>query len=150
MKKYIFIFLLLNSSFLYAQGEFAINAEGIGYFNYGISLDSSRTYHTFSQDLAFLGNTEGFNVFTLGVKVHEYKLKYFFTGYKYSLIFFSFGGNLLFGENFGISPNIQLMLPLILVNFKLFLNYNVYFTQIDKSSFEFGFMVGVLDFFKRN
>ena len=151
MKKFIIIFLLLNSYFLYAQGEFGLHASGLGYFNYGISTDSSsKTYHTLCQDLGFFGSTEGLNVFTFGAKLHEYKAEYFFAGYKYSLFFFSFGGYFLFGEGIGISPNINLVLPLLIINLKLFINYNIYFTQRNKNSLEVGFMIGVLDFIQRN
>jgi hypothetical protein len=142
MKRIIILILLLSclSFYGFAQGF-------IGYFSYGISTESGNVIHTFGQELLFMGG--GFHIFGLGVKINFDESKYvFFTGYRYSLIFFSLGANLLATSgDIGITPVVELILPLIIVNFRFFLNYNIYFSQKNTpSSPEFGIKINILDF----
>lgn len=153
MKRIILAILLLNCSFL---NSFAQNSNSgtivAGYLNYGLSLDAGNTVHTFGQDILF-SSSKGYHVTGLGLRINFRESDYvFFSGYRYSLAFFSFGGNLLFSnENIGISPGIELILPLLIINLKLFVNYNIYFLQdndpVNSHSFEFGFKIGIIDFY---
>jgi hypothetical protein len=149
MKRIIILILLLSclSFYGFAQG-FDIGEPVIGYLSYGISMEAGNVIHTFGQELLFLSG--GINVFGLGVKIDFEESKYvFFTGYRYSLLFFSLGANLLFTNgDIGITPVMELILPLIIVNFRFFFNYNIYFLQKDNpASHEFGVKINIIDFF---
>jgi hypothetical protein len=152
MKRIIFILLLNCSSFNGFAQSFDIGNPVIGYFIYGISIDSSvNAVHTFGQEVLFLGS-DGLHAIGLGLKINFKENNYvFFTGYRFSLFFFSFGGNLLLtNSNIGISPSIEFIIPLIFINFKIFMNYNIYFLQKNNPiSPELGLKVSIIDFFTK-
>jgi hypothetical protein len=148
IKRIIILILLLSclSFYGFAQGV-DIGNPVIGYLSYGISTEAGNVIHTFGQEILFMSG--GMNVFGLGVKINFEKSRYvFFTGYRYSLIFFSLGADLLVTSgNIGMTPVIELILPLIVVNFKFFFNYNIYFLQNNPASAEFGVKINIIDFF---
>jgi len=141
------ILVSLNCTLLYAFTN--INPRFVGYFNYGFSweFESRNTYHTLRQDLIYFNN--GLHIVNVGVKINPDGDNIFQTGYRFSLLFFSLGANVLFrNQIYGISPSAEVTLPMLLINLKLFFNYNIYFSRnSDRSnSPEFGFMVGVINF----
>jgi len=149
-KKFILFLLLLNCSFLYGQRDI----NGLGYFNYGISIEpiTNNTYHTFCLD--FLVIDECLSAFTFGLKTN-WEFGNVFFGYRQvvlgsasdgslPLFLFSIGGNVFFVSDIGISPYFLFNLSFAFFHFKTFFNYNIYFNQINKSSPEFGFMIGVI------
>jgi hypothetical protein len=149
VKRIIIIILLLSCLSLYGFSQgFDIGNPVIGYLSYGISTESGNLIHTFSQEVLFLSG--GINVLGLGLKADFNESKYvFFTGYRYSLFFFSLGANLLFTNgDIGITPVAEFIIPLMIVNFRFFLNYNIYFLQkITPASPEFGVKINIIDFF---
>jgi hypothetical protein len=153
MKRLIIIILLLSclSSYGFAQ-VIDIGNPVIGYFSYGISLDPGNVIHTFGQEVLFL-SSGGIHAAGFGVKINFKESNYvFFTGYRYSLFFFSFGGNILVTDsNFGISPGIEFIIPfLVFVNFKIFFNYNIYFLPKRNPALpEIGLKVSIMDFFTK-
>jgi len=144
----IVIFLSLNCSLLYAFS--GIDPRFLGYFNYGISgeFESGNTYHTLRQDLIYFNN--GLHIFNVGLKINPEGNNIFQTGYRFSLLFFSIGANMLFrNQIYGISPRAEATLPLVFINLKLFFDYNIYFSRNSNrsNSPEFGFMIGIINFF---
>jgi hypothetical protein len=146
MKRIIILILLLSCLSFYGFAQVFDLPSVYGYFSYGISTESGNVIHTFGQEILFMG--EGINVFGLGFKADFNKSKYvFFTGYRYSLLFFSAGANLLLSDgNIGITPVAEFIIPLIIVNFIFFFNYNIYFSGNNPASFEYGVKINILDF----
>jgi hypothetical protein len=146
MKKVVFSIILFMCPFIYGFAEFP-SISAVGYLNYGISQESGNNCHTISQDIVFLAD-DGLHIPTLGIKINPGEnTTFFIIGYRYSLAFFSLGGIFLFGPNIGVSPEVQFIIPLVIINFKLFLNYNIYLTKNDNpsNSLGIGFMISLID-----